>query len=502
MRKKRLILNTITSLTFQVCTIICGFILPRLILQEYGSEVNGLVNSITQFLGVIGLLELGVGAVIQSSLYKPLAEKNERKTSEIISSASKFFKKIAYMLLVYVLFLIIVYPFIAKQNFGWIYTALLIIAMSISSFAQYYFGIVDRLLLNADQHGYIQYLSQIVTLLLNTVACVILINNGVSIQVLKLTTSVIFLARPLIIRIYIKKKYNINRRIKYVGEPIKQKWNGVAQHVAAVVLDGTDTIVLTVFSTLQNVSIYSVYSLVVIGVKQLFLSMFNGFQSLIGELWVKQELEELKKLFGNVEWMMHTSVTSVFTCVGLLIVQFVQVYTLGVNDANYIQPLFALLITVANAGHCLRLPYNIMILAAGHYKQTQSNYIVATFLNIIISVITVFLWGLIGVAIGTLIAMLFQTVWMAIYNSKNLLKWPFRNFAKQIAVDMMVVLCCYVATRFLEFRDVSYYGWMILAIKTVIIVGTVTVIVNFIFYKKRLICFIKSSRGSGTVETK
>ena len=68
MRKKRLVKNTIASLGYQISAIICGFILPRLIMTYYGSEVNGLVNSITQFLQVITFLELGVGAVVQSSL--------------------------------------------------------------------------------------------------------------------------------------------------------------------------------------------------------------------------------------------------------------------------------------------------------------------------------------------------------------------------------------------------------------------------------------------------
>ena len=48
MREKRLFYNTISSLVFQVTTIICGFILPRLILNVFGSEVNGLLNSIAQ----------------------------------------------------------------------------------------------------------------------------------------------------------------------------------------------------------------------------------------------------------------------------------------------------------------------------------------------------------------------------------------------------------------------------------------------------------------------
>ena len=41
------------------------------------------------------------------------------------------------------------------------------------------------------------------------------------------------------------------------------------------------------------------------------------------------------------------------------------------------------------------LPYNLMILAAGHYKQTQNNYIVAAALNIVISTVLVSRFGLI-----------------------------------------------------------------------------------------------------------
>lgn len=130
-RKKRLALNTSTSLFYQVTTIICGFILPRLILQSFGSEVNGLVNSITQFLAIISFLELGVGSVIQSSLYKPLAEKNNDQISKVLVSGQKFFTKLAKILLVYVVILMVTYPYIANQKFGFVYTATMIGVISI-----------------------------------------------------------------------------------------------------------------------------------------------------------------------------------------------------------------------------------------------------------------------------------------------------------------------------------------------------------------------------------
>lgn len=505
LRVKRLKLNTFTSLANQIITIICGFILPRLILTTYGSEVNGLINSIVQFLQVIAFFELGVGAVVQSSLYKPLADKDSISISKIMVSAQKFFSKLSMILLVYVVILMIGYPFVAEQDFGWLYTALMIGAISISSFAQYYFGIANSLLLKSDQRGYIQYITQLATVMLNTIACVVLIKLGAGIHIVKLITSLLYLLRPLVLHIYVTKHYKIDWHIKYEGEPIKQKWNGVAQHVAAVVLDGTDNIVLTAFSTLSNVSIYSVYHLVIYGVKNLFMSITNGIHSLIGELWAKQEIDTLKDTFGRFEWMLHTGTVFAFGCTGMLVIPFIIVYTDSVMDVNYVQPLFAVLITMAHAGHCLRLPYSVMILAGGHYKQTQNNYIIAAIINVILSVVLVIVFGLVGVAIGTLAAMIYQTVWMAYYVSKNLIKWPFRKFLKQISVDVISIIIAVLASGWITMTSVSYVSWIVMAVKIAVIWLAVMIPINYVFYRKYVVQpayiikekFIKLFRKSG-----
>ncbi|MFR1295914.1 MAG: hypothetical protein ACLSBH_11075 [Coprobacillus cateniformis] len=80
-----------------------------MMLITYGSDVNGLVSSITQMLGFITLLDLGIGAVVQASLYKPLSQKNNKQISLIFSSAQKYFQIIAKILLVYILGLCLYY---------------------------------------------------------------------------------------------------------------------------------------------------------------------------------------------------------------------------------------------------------------------------------------------------------------------------------------------------------------------------------------------------------
>ena len=481
MKNNILFYNSISPLIYQVITIICGFILPRLILSHFGTEINGLVNSISQFLGVISFLELGVGAVVQSSLYKPLADNDNINVSKVIASADKFFRKLGYILAIYVGVMLFYYPYLVKQSFGFMFTATLILAISIRSFAQYFFGIVNRLLLMADQKAYIQYIAQTVAIIINTIACYVLIAFDCSVQVVYCMTSLIFFLQPYAIHLYIKKYYALDRKIHYDVEPIKQKWNGVAQHVAAVILSGSDTVVLTIFSTLANVSIYAIYFLPMSGARLVIMSMISGIEALIGNLWAKQDLKELRKVFAWTEWLIHTGTTLIFTLTAVLIVPFVQVYTHGVSDANYIQPLFGILLVAANSGHCLRLPYNIMILAAGHYKQTQHNYIIAAVINIVISIIGVKQFGLIGVTLGTMAAMVYQTVWMAWYNSKNFIQWPMRNFFKQMAVNVVSAVSIFTVTGYFNMTGVSYLGWVVLAIKATVCGVFVVFLINYIF---------------------
>ena len=479
------------SLIFEIATIICGFIIPKLILTSYGSEVNGLINSVTQLLGIISFLELGVGTVIQSSLYKPLVERDSNQISRVLVSGQRFFGRLAQILLLYVIILMVTYPFFANQEFNFLYTATMIGVVSISMFAQYFFGIINSVLLTADQKGYFTYNIQTITLVMNTVACYILIRLGAPIHIVKLTTSLIYILRPLALAIYVKFHYSINWKIQYQGEPIRQKWNGVAQHIAAVVLDGTDNIVLTVFAGLKAVSVYSVYQMVTAGVKKLLVSSTNGVQSIMGELWAKQELEKLREFFGWVEWTIHTGTTLVFGITASLIVPFVKVYTYGVADTDYIQPLFALLLVFANAGHCLRLPYNLMILAGGHYKETQNNYIIAAVLNIVISVLAVKSFGLVGVAVGTVIAMMYQTVWMAVYDSKNLVYWPLKNFIKQLAVDISTAVLIYTVSLFFSMKSVSFFAWVIFAVKVSVMACIGCILINILFYRVYVVRILK-----------
>lgn len=61
--------NLISSCVGYALSMIIGLILPRFFTLTYGSEVNGLIGSVNQFIVYLGLFEAGVGTALLQALY-------------------------------------------------------------------------------------------------------------------------------------------------------------------------------------------------------------------------------------------------------------------------------------------------------------------------------------------------------------------------------------------------------------------------------------------------
>ena len=61
MRSEQAFKNMVANLFLQVIVFASGIILPRFFLEAYGSNINGMITSINQFLAYLGLAEAGVG---------------------------------------------------------------------------------------------------------------------------------------------------------------------------------------------------------------------------------------------------------------------------------------------------------------------------------------------------------------------------------------------------------------------------------------------------------
>ena len=421
MKSRITIKNIISSIALQIVTIVSGFIIPRLLLKTFGSEVNGLISSLNQFLNYITLIEGGVTGVILASMYKPINDKNKDKVNRVIVATNNFFRKVAIIFVIYTLILSILYPIIVKSNFSFEYVCTLTLILSINLFMQYFFSLTWKTFLRADKKVYYTSLVQILCIVLNTIATAILIKIWPNIHAIKLMAALIYMLQPLLFNIYINKHYEIDKKVDPDEKALSQRWNGFGINIAGFIHNNTDAVVLTLFTDLKSVSIYSVYYLVTSGLKRLIQSISEGIIPTLGHAYVSGDKERLNNVFDIYEIIIFFATFILFTAGGLLITPFVQIYTKGINDANYYQLALGWLLILSEMVFCIKEPYVNMAYSANKFKEISKYAYFEATINIVLSIILVNKVGVIGVAIGTLVAMTFRTIVHIVYLKNNIL---------------------------------------------------------------------------------
>lgn len=483
MRSRKALINTIASLLTQLVTIISGLIIPRLIIANFGSDVNGVVTSITQFLGYIVLLEAGVGGVTRAAIYKPLAQKDTKALSGIINATEVFFKKIAKVFIGYLSLVSLSYPFLVIDEFKYIFSFSLILIIGTSTFIQYYFGITYQILLQADQKLYINSFLLILSTILNVVLTILLINIGADIHIVKIFSSLVYIIRPLCLNLYVKRKYGLLKDSPPNNEAIKQRWDGLGHHIAFYLHRQTDIAVLTIFSNVKEVSVYSIYFMIVSAIQRFVNTFSVGLEAAFGNMIAKKEYASLERNFRIYNFISFTLTISLFTSTAILIIPFIKIYTNGIVDANYIRPLFGVVLIIAEAIYCIRLPYHSVVMAAGHFKQTKKAAYFEAFINVILSIILVNILGLLGIAIATFVAMSFRTIYYVIYVSINIVKDSVKDFIKRLIVGIFSITIISITHNLIPSNvNLSIISWINYAVIVTTISIIITVIVNISFF--------------------
>lgn len=462
MRTKKAILNTSIAMVEELISVISSLILPRLILSTFGSSYNGITSSITQFLSCAVLMRAGIGGAARAALYRPLANGNKKEIDSIMKATENFMKKVAAILGISIIVFAIIYPTIINSDFEWFFSFSLVLIIGISTFAESLFGITYQILLQADQRQYIISIIKIISVIINTILATILIKCNMSIHIVKLGSSVVFALNPIVLSWYVRKRYSIDRTVKPNNELIGQRWDAFYHQVATFVTSNTDIMVLTVFSNIREVSVYTVYSFVTVGLKKIIINVTNGLEAAFGSMIAKEENSILEKNISIVEYIVFTISTIIFTSASLLITQFVMIYTKGITDVNYNRPVFAYVILLAEFFNCIRLPYQLAVQAAGHYKQTKKGAVIEAILNITISIVLVNYIGLVGVAIGTLCATIFRTVQYSVYMSKYIINKSIWSTLRNCLMSLANAIFIIIVANLLNINNAETYFELIL----------------------------------------
>ena len=161
---------------------------------------------------------------------------------------------------------------------------------------------------------------------------------------------------------------------------------------------------------------------------------------------------------------------------------------MGVTDTDYIAPIFSILLIAASTVSCLRKPYHNIVIAAGHFRQTSIAAYGEAVINIVLSVLMVIRFGLIGVAIGTLVATTFRLLYYVLYLSKNIFNRKISLFIRRSLVNIGSCIIIYLLGSLVRrcWNFSGYIMWILCGVIVTFIAIIITVVGNAIFYKEDL----------------
>lgn len=488
-RTKKASLNIITSTILQIVTMISGLVLPRFFLSYFGSTYYGIIASASQFLGIVSVLTLGITASTRVALYSTITSNDIEGTSSIICATEHYMHKIAIVLGAYIVVIALLYPVIVHTGYSYFDVSLLIIIVGVSSLFEYYFGITYQTFLLADQSIYISNLFSSVAVILNAIVSIVLIVLGFNIQAVKAGSAMVFILRPVLQHMYITKKYHLIKKSRPDMSALEKRGDAMMHTLANIVHDNTDIIVLTLFTNVKVVSVYSVYNLVMCSLKRVQDIFTTGTEPIFGSMWANGETEKIEKNLNVFEYFVNVFNTVAFGTAMVMILPFISVYIpQNVTDINYFLPTYAIVISLAFATQGMRVPYLALVQGIGHYRQTKKVAITEAIINIVLSVVLVNYIGIVGVAVGTLVANLYRTFLYAAYIDDNIV-------CRGIGVVLckfMWTMCCMVIIvipGFFVTQNIDIDGWItwIVVASGVLVYSLFVVLLgSIIFYRNDL----------------
>lgn len=466
----------------QIVAIICGFILPPLLIEHFGSEVNGLLNAVKQMMAYFGIVCLGLGSAAQVALYKPIADNDWKRINAVLAATRHFFNQSGFVFAILVFVSSFAFPFLFVSDIPFLDVFLIILITGLGSICEYIVVAKYKVFLSARQQNYIN--SRITTegIALNTLISVILVYAGFSVIYIQIGATLVYIVRLLLTIRYVKKHYP---QLSFYAEKsdkksLKNRWAAFSYQVANIVISLSPAIIIGALCSLSDVSVYSIYFMLFSALMMIAGIFSAGLSAPFGDLIVKNETNSMNNAFKCYEFVYTTIMYFCFTCAAVLLPSFVRAYIHNNDGVNYVLPTFSLLMCFNYISQCARTPFKTIIEAKGLFKENYKWNLIEAFAFVLVSVFLVYLWGLNGIAIAGIMTSLPRSLkylkdCCSLLSSDNSMR---RMICKQI-LNILFSMGIYYLMSDSIISD-NLIEWLLFAIPYVIGLGILTILFNII----------------------
>lgn len=402
--------NVKVALLFYFLNLFLQFFSRKIFLDYLGSEVLGLNTTAQNLLGFLNLAELGIGSAVAYNLYKPLFEGNCKVINDIVSVQGWLYRRIACIVILGAIVLMCFFPLMfAKAQVPLWYAYGSFIALLISALLGYFVN-YRQIVLSADQKEYRITFSvqgvKIIKVILQLLA-IRYLNNGyawwMGLEVAMAFVTSYALDRSIRkeypwLKISLKEASSLRKKYPDVIRKTKQLF---CHKIAGFVLLQTSPLVLYCYSSLTLVAIYGNYMLIVTGVLALANALLNSINAGVGNLIAEGDLLKIKSVFWEITTLRMWMASII--CFGLYIFgdSFICLWV----GCQYIMPKSAYILLILITFIQLTRTSETFLNGYGLFKDIWAPMAEA-FLNLGLSILLGYFYGLTGILAGVLISLL------------------------------------------------------------------------------------------------
>jgi O-antigen/teichoic acid export membrane protein len=464
--KRNVLVNVLSYAVLQVVNILVAVFLPRLYLQVYGSEINGLIATINNFISYFSYIEAGIGLALMFALYKPLAEKNVDMINKVVSYSRKTYLKISAFYFLLIVIFSSFYPFVAPSSeLSTIDFAALILIIGLYGASDFLTMSKYRVLLTADKKEYVISLSAIASQAIRFVSvfCVLRFAYGISVLMVKLIPVATIFLRSLILAIYVRKHYpdiSFKEKASKAEVHVSTHWDALLFQISINLCTTFPVILVSQLFGYAQANVFSTYYLIVSGVISVVSALSSGVTPIFGQL--SSQGGDISGQYRKFELFVALVITSIFVTSAPLVEPFVLFYSSVVKDVSYANEWYGVLLSLWGLLFVYRIPLTAGINAYGIYKETRLTNVVNIVLLVGLSLLLGFCLGISGIIIAMIISSLHRDVFYCISLSKAVSKKIVLSSITHILISSALLFCVWAVWVYgFQIQISSIFDWII-----------------------------------------
>lgn len=461
-RVHKSLMNVKVGLFFYFTSILLAFFSRRIFLENLGDQFIGLTGTLGSILNLLNISELGIGTCISFFLYKPIEQNDKFKICEIVSLFGWLYRIIGLFILGAGLVVSLFFPIIfEKEEISLIIIYFTFYCFLLSCIIGYLIN-YRQILLDSDQKTYKISIWTQSGSIIKTIFQLWLAYKYKNVYLWVSLEFIFSLFTCWILNYIISKEYPWLRTQKSEGRNLLKKYPDILIKAKQIfihrmknsLISKCDELFIFAFESLQMVTLYGNYNMVVGKLSSLFNNVFTGMNASIGNLVAEGDKITIKKVFWEFLFFRYWATGIIIICLSFLINPLI-VWWVG---EQYVLPMHIVALILLNTYILFTIPsVNLFINAYGLYNDTWAAYLEA-FINISITVIIGWYWGLVGILLGKAISTIIMGgIWKPYY----LYKYGFQDSIKTYWYNILTHIFILLSSIIMNSLLISVTGWII-----------------------------------------